>query len=536
MVDSDTFSRVVTKLQDFEKTNDITIVFAVEAGSRTWGLSSDDSDYDIRFVYFRNDKITYISVNKVIDTICGFSDDHEFDWQGWDILKTIGHLKESNPNILEWLYSPVIYINKYEFKEKCLNIVNKMHTHMSLMYHYYNMAKRNNSDLIEGNDVVISKKYFYVIRPVATLLYIMEKYTSFPDESFELIIDFNELLKVMVFTKLIDSTINDQIKYLIDLKRDNVKMCPTNIIINDWVKSVFEKFEILTKRENPIENDVDFNVQSLISIHKKLENETKKLVMILNKHGFTARSNYLSPIGLGLQLLWLISNSDKHARDLPPKINRLLKEIIIDDIVIKEINKVIEELNAEETKTEDIIYVPKDFCKIFIDDVLKYFNKIISPKSNTEDIKLICDELEISEKLKSGIDSLYTKPIRNDIIEQMLKNFVNIMWLLENPEGGVSDIPKNIIETGEKIKVLPEKLLKIIKQIIDESKPKYIVSKNDIIIEWLTNIISVHEETIKKTKDNLLKIRDINTQKRLHKSTKHIDPKLFDDLIRSIME
>lgn len=102
-----------------------------------------------------------------------------------DILKTIGHLKESNPNILEWLYSPVIYINKYEFKEKCLNIVNKMHTHMSLMYHYYNMAKRNNSDLIEGNDVVINKKYFYVIRPATTLLYIMEKYTSFPDESFE---------------------------------------------------------------------------------------------------------------------------------------------------------------------------------------------------------------------------------------------------------------------------------------------------------------------------------------------------------------
>lgn len=362
----------------------------------------------------------------------------------------------------------------------------------------------------------------------------MNHLNSFPDESFELIIDFNELLKVMVFRKLIDLAIDDQIKYLIDLKRDNVKMCPTNIIINDWVKSVFEKFEILTKRENPIENDVEINVQSLISIHKKLENETKKLVMILNKHGFTARSNYLSPIGLGLQLLWLISNSDKHARDLPPKINRLLKEIVIDDVVIKEINKVIEELNVEETKIEDSIYVPKDFSKIFIDDVIKYIHSLGDVKSH-DDINLICDELDISEKIKIGIDSMKIKPIRNDIVELMLKNFVNMLWLIGNPEGGISDIPKNIVETGDKSKIISDKFLKIVKQIIDESKPKYIVSKNDIIIEWLTNIITVHEETIKKTKDNLLKIRDINTQKRLHKSTKHVDPKLFDDLIRSIM-
>jgi predicted nucleotidyltransferase len=534
MVDSDTISRIITKLQDFEKTNDITIVFAVEAGSRTWGLSSDDSDYDIRFVYFRNDKITYITVNKIADTISGISDDREFDWQGWDILKTIGHLKESNPNILEWLYSPVVYINKYEFKEKCLNIVNKMHTHMSLMYHYYNMAKRNNSDLIEGNDIVISKKYFYVIRPVATLLYIMEKYIRQPDESFELIIDFNELLKIMVFTKLIDSGVNDQIQYLIGLKRDNIKMCPTNAVINDWITSIFERFEGLTKRENPVGNDVDFNVQSLISIHKKLENETKKLVMILNKHGSTARSNYLSPIGLALQLLWLISNPDKHAKDLPAKINRLLKELIIDGIVVKEINNVIEELIVEETKIEDRIYIPKDFSKIFIDDVIKYIHGL-NDKEFCDDTKLVYDDLDISEKLRAGIDSMKIKPIRNDVVELMLKNFINVMWLIGNPEEGVNDIPKNIVETGDKSKIISDKLLKTVKQIIDESKPKYIVSKNDIIIEWLTNTITVHEETIKKTKDNLLKIRDINVQKRLHKSMKHVDPKLFDALIRDIM-
>ena len=88
-----TFSRICFKLKELEQQNNITICFAVESGSKAWGFNSIDSDYDIRFIYFRNDPLSYITVNKQDDTVCGFSEDRELDWQGWDILKAVLHLK-----------------------------------------------------------------------------------------------------------------------------------------------------------------------------------------------------------------------------------------------------------------------------------------------------------------------------------------------------------------------------------------------------------------------------------------------------------
>ena len=56
-----------------EEEKGVKILFAVESGSRAWGMDSKDSDYDVRFVFYRPLK-EYISINKpgeVINThIC----------------------------------------------------------------------------------------------------------------------------------------------------------------------------------------------------------------------------------------------------------------------------------------------------------------------------------------------------------------------------------------------------------------------------------------------------------------------------------
>ena len=55
-------------LLQLEKDNNIKIIFAVESGSRVWGMDSKDSDYDIRGVYLdlnpvkRNNLICIYSV------------------------------------------------------------------------------------------------------------------------------------------------------------------------------------------------------------------------------------------------------------------------------------------------------------------------------------------------------------------------------------------------------------------------------------------------------------------------------------------
>lgn len=88
-MDPDVLKRIRDTFTKLEEENKVTIVFAVESGSRAWGFNADDSDYDIRFVYYRNDIMEYVTCLKKPDTICGFSDDKKLDWQGWDITKAI---------------------------------------------------------------------------------------------------------------------------------------------------------------------------------------------------------------------------------------------------------------------------------------------------------------------------------------------------------------------------------------------------------------------------------------------------------------
>ena len=39
------------KLHEIEERENVTIIMAIESGSRTWGFVSPDSDYDVRFIY-----------------------------------------------------------------------------------------------------------------------------------------------------------------------------------------------------------------------------------------------------------------------------------------------------------------------------------------------------------------------------------------------------------------------------------------------------------------------------------------------------
>ena len=53
---------VPEKLAEIERDYDVTVLWAIESGSRAWGFESPDSDFDVRFVY-KHKQDFYLSLN-----------------------------------------------------------------------------------------------------------------------------------------------------------------------------------------------------------------------------------------------------------------------------------------------------------------------------------------------------------------------------------------------------------------------------------------------------------------------------------------
>lgn len=96
---------VPEKLKEIEKEYNVTVLWAVESGSRAWGFASPDSDFDVRFIYKRNAS-DYLKLNPDRDVI-ELPIDDTWDVSGWDLDKTLKLLQKSNPTLYEWLQSPI---------------------------------------------------------------------------------------------------------------------------------------------------------------------------------------------------------------------------------------------------------------------------------------------------------------------------------------------------------------------------------------------------------------------------------------------
>ena len=171
--------RIGEELDSIEKAEDATIIYACESGSRAWGFESEDSDYDVRFIYLRKTP-WYLSVRKKRDVIERPISD-ELDISGWDLSKALYLLKRSNPPLLEWLQSPIIYRENASAISKIRAIMPEYYSPRACMYHYLHMARSNFREYMTG-DVVWTKKYFYALRPLLACIWIESGYGIVPTE------------------------------------------------------------------------------------------------------------------------------------------------------------------------------------------------------------------------------------------------------------------------------------------------------------------------------------------------------------------
>ncbi|MFP4438998.1 MAG: nucleotidyltransferase domain-containing protein [Chloroflexaceae bacterium] len=199
--------RITTALHTIAQDEDVRILYACESGSRAWGFPSRDSDYDVRFIYVRRPE-WYLSINlehqrDVIERPIS----EQLDLSGWDLRKALQLLRKSNPPLLEWLNSPIVYFETADIVERLRALLPVYYSPVACLFHYLHMARGNYRDYLQG-EIVWIKKYFYVLRPLLAIQWIEAGRGVVPVE-----------FQVLVDTLVQDEALRQAIDQLLERKR-----------------------------------------------------------------------------------------------------------------------------------------------------------------------------------------------------------------------------------------------------------------------------------------------------------------------------
>lgn len=219
------------RLRQLEREEEVSVFYACESGSRAWGFPSDNSDYDVRFLYAHPIN-RYLSIDDERDVI-ERKISNLIDMSGWDIRKALKLLRKSNPPLLEWINSPIVYRQRFDIIERIRILMPDYYSPKSCLHHYLSMAEGNFREYLKG-DVVWVKKYFYVLRPILACKWIESGYGVVPME-FETLVD-----------RLIDNNeLRLAINELLRRKRGGQELDsePSIPIINDFIDTELKRLK-----------------------------------------------------------------------------------------------------------------------------------------------------------------------------------------------------------------------------------------------------------------------------------------------------
>lgn len=171
-------TEILSTLHQLEKEHNIQILLAVESGSRAWGFPSPDSDYDVRFLYCHPLE-WYLSLDEQKDSLNVM--DGELDLSGWELRKSLRLLRKTNAPLLEYLQSPILYLEQEGFREAMLRLGREQFSGRAGLHHYLSMAVKYYTLCQEAEEVKL-KHYFYLLRTTLASLWIIEKQSLPPME------------------------------------------------------------------------------------------------------------------------------------------------------------------------------------------------------------------------------------------------------------------------------------------------------------------------------------------------------------------
>ncbi len=166
--------------------------------------------------------------------------DELLDVSGWELTKAFRLFRKSNPPLLEWLRSGIVYGQSGTVIDKLRELSSNTYSPVSGIHHYLNMAKGNYRDYLKGPSVKI-KKYFYVLRPILAANWI-EKYNTIPP------MEFMELVEDI----LPNGSLKDEVMILLKRKiaGDELDQEPRIEAINQFIEGEISRLEAYAKTLN----------------------------------------------------------------------------------------------------------------------------------------------------------------------------------------------------------------------------------------------------------------------------------------------
>jgi uncharacterized protein len=226
MIPDEIREEILRRLERTEQEHKVRILFAIESGSRAWGFASPNSDYDVRFVYMhepswyqavdleeRRDVIEY----PIVDDI---------DLNGWDLRKALRLFWKSNPSFVEWIQSPITYIERGEFRQQALAALPQIYSPEKGIYHYRSMTKTTYRSHLQ-EEMVRLKKYFYCLRPILAAQWVANTGKAAP-------IEFDKLLVLLKD----EPDVAKAIDQLLELKRNTPELglSPAVPVLNQYIE------------------------------------------------------------------------------------------------------------------------------------------------------------------------------------------------------------------------------------------------------------------------------------------------------------
>jgi len=242
-------SDILTGLSRRLEAKRLRLVFAAESGSRAWGFASPDSDFDIRFV-FASERDSYVALFDPTQDIQyqEKSPIGPLDYAGWDLKKTLTLASRSNPSLLEWLGSPIVYSDRHGFGRDLGEFMGEHFSPRALAHHYINFMRnirgKYMSDFVGEYTM---KRYFYALRPILVILWMQANPWQLPP------VQFRELLGV----EMPEGALSE-IETLLRLKAEQIEAVDhksplLDRFIADWFDKGHDTANAFPARQVPID-------------------------------------------------------------------------------------------------------------------------------------------------------------------------------------------------------------------------------------------------------------------------------------------